>query len=283
MRYEAPAKINLNLLVRSRDERGYHPLRSVVQTIEWCDLIDFAVADEDELEVSGADVSDGADNLVVRAIEEFRKSVAVPPVSVLLQKEIAVSAGLGGGSSDAAAALLACCELAKRPPSFAVDIAPRIGADVPVLLSGGTVEMTGYGEKLEKMTGLEGFAVAVVVPNFELSTADVYQRWDDLGEPGGFELPDRFLPPALRDTFPFQNDLYRAAVDLQPALGDFVHDVGLLWDSAVLLTGTGPACYGFFSDRAEAAEAAGSVSGTRAAVGVDLRPKGVERVENAED
>lgn len=282
MRYVAPAKINLNLLVRSRDERGYHPLRSVVQTIEWCDSIDFTDADSDELHVNGLEVSDGSDNLVIRAIEEFRKSAPVPPVSVVLQKEIAVSAGLGGGSSDAAAALLACCELAKRPPSFAVGIAPGVGADVSVLLSGGTVEMTGYGEKLEKMTGLEGFAVAVAVPNFELSTADVYQRWDDLGEPDGFELPDRFLPPALRDTFPFRNDLYRAAVDLNPALGDFVRDVGLLWDSAVMLTGSGPACFGFFADQSEALEAALSVPGTRAAVGVDLRPIGAERVESAE-
>lgn len=283
MRYLAPAKINLNLLVESRDERGYHPLRSVVQTLEWCDQLSFESSEFDQLIVEGADLPEGVDNLVVKAIEEFRKTTRVPPLVVKLTKEIAISAGLGGGSADAAATLVACCDLTGQPPSRAVELAPEIGADVSVIISGGTVEMTGYGEKVDRLEALTDFAIAVVVPEFELSTPDVYRRWDELDEPEGFPVPDRFLPPSLRDRFPIRNDLHRAAVDIEPALGDFIQEVAGLWDGAVLLTGSGPACFGFFPDSAEADDAAKSVPGTRSAVGVALRAQGVARIASGDD
>ena len=283
MKYLAPAKINLNLLVESRDQHGYHPLRSVVQTLEWCDELLFKPSDSDLLVVDGAELSSGADNLVVKAIDEFRKTIPVPPLAVSLRKEIAVAAGLGGGSADAAATLIACCDLTGQPQSRAVELAPAIGADVSAIISGGTVEMTGYGERVERFEALDDFAVAVVVPEFELSTSDVYQRWDELSEPEGFVVPDRFLPPSIRNRFPIRNDLYRAAVDIEPALGDFVRDVSGLWGGAVLLTGSGPACFGFFANTTEAEDAARFIPGTRSGVGVALRPRGVERVHDDDD
>jgi 4-diphosphocytidyl-2-C-methyl-D-erythritol kinase len=283
MTYLAPAKINLNLLVESRDERGYHPLRSVVQTLEWCDQLVFRTSESDKLVVEGAELPDGADNIVVKAIDEFRKITRLPPLSVTLEKEIAVAAGLGGGSADAAATLVACCDLTGQPQSIAIELAPAVGADVSVIITGGTLEMTGYGERVERLEALTDFAVAVVVPDFELSTPHVYQRWDELNQPEGFVVPDRFLPPSLRNRFPIRNDLYRAAVDIEPALGDFVRDVSALWDGAVLLTGSGPACFGFFPNSSEADEAARSVPGTRSAVGVALRPRGVERIHSEND
>lgn len=283
MRYLAPAKINLNLLVESRDQNGYHPLRSVVQTLEWCDRLSFESSESDQLVVEGADLPEDGANLVVKAIEEFRKTTRVPPLTVTLTKEIAVSAGLGGGSADAAATLVACCDLTGQPQSRAVELAPEIGADVSVIIAGGTVEMTGYGERVERLESLSDFAVAVVVPEFELSTPDVYRRWDELNEPEGFSVPDRFLPPSLRERFPIRNDLHRAAVDIEPALGDFIREVAGLWDGAVLLTGSGPACFGFFANSVEADDAARSVPGTRSAAGVALRPDGVGRIEPDDD
>jgi 4-diphosphocytidyl-2-C-methyl-D-erythritol kinase len=140
--------------------------------------------------------------------------------------------------------------------------------------------MSGSGEKIEPMDALQGFAVALVVPDFRLSTPDVYQRWDALGEPVGFEVPDRLLPPSLRNRFPVRNDLYRAAVDVEPRLGDFVSDVAHRWNSVVMMTGSGSACFGYFANVEEAQEAAASVTGTRAALGVALRPKGVSREDD---
>lgn len=280
MRFSAPAKLNLNLVVSSRDDSGLHPIRSVVQNIELLDTLEADTADEDRLAVHGdPEIPDDGENLVLKALEQLRKSVAVPPIFFELEKQIPAGAGLGGGSSDAAAALLAGCEIARMGPDLARSVAPSVGADVSFFLAGGTAEMSGYGEQIEPMESLQGFTVALVVPDFYLATPDVYQRWDALGEPVGFEVPDRLLPPLLRNRFPIRNDLYRAAVDVEPALGDFVSDVAHIWDSVVMMTGSGSACFGFFADVEEAQEAAASISGTRAAFGVDLRPTGVTRVE----
>lgn len=276
MIYQAPAKINLNLIVSPRDSKGYHPLRSVVQTVDWYDRLSVEMADEDSLEIEGAvDLPVGDDNLVFTAIHEMRKMVEVPPLHIGLVKEIPVAAGLGGGSADAAAVLVAACDVVGKSHDLARRVAPSVGADVSFPLWGGTAELSGYGEVINPLPGLEGFAVAVVVPQFYLPTAEVYRRWDDLGGPPGFEVPDRLLPPSLRNSFPIRNDLYRAAVDVEPGLGDFVADVGRLWDGMVTMTGSGSACFGFFPDVEGAEEAARSVPDTRAALGVALRPRGV--------
>jgi len=279
VRYLAPAKLNLNLLISRVDATGFHPLRSLVQTIEWCDVLDAEEADTDELEVVGIEVPDGGDNLVLKALTGLRTTIEVPPVSFRLEKLIPPEAGLGGGSADAAAALIACCDLVGADHDKAELVAPEIGSDVAFPLVGGTAEMTGYGELIESIPHLDAIAFAVVIPEFGLSTPEVYQRWDAMGEPVGFEVPDRFLPPILRHSYPIRNDLYRAAVDVEPALGDFVSDTARLWDTAVMMTGSGSACFGFFPSEEEAALAAAAVRGTRAAAGAAARPRGVERVE----
>ena len=280
MRYEAPAKINLNLLVGSRDESGMHPLSSVVQTVELCDTLDVTLSDSDELVLEGIEVPGGPENLVVQALEELRRLVEVPPVSVKLEKVIPTEAGLGGGSADAAAMLVAGADLVPSQPVELGAVAPLVGSDVAFPLKGGTAEITGYGERVRSLSPLRTFAVALVVPQFGLSTPAVYRKWDDLGGPAGFEIPDRFLPPELRHAFPVRNDLYRAAVEVEPALGDFVRDVGRAWDAAVIMTGSGSACFGFFPSSDEAEEAARSIPGTRAAFGADLRTRGVARVDD---
>jgi len=275
--YEAPAKLNLSLLVHSPDSSGMHPIESLVQTIDLLDRLEVSEAEEDTFQCVGADL-DPEENLVVAAIAAVRERAHVPPLAILLEKTIPVEAGLGGGSADAAAALLGAVEVGGLDEALPSEVAPDIGADVALFLTGGTQLMTGFGEQLEPQRPLSGFAVAVVVPEFGLATADVYRRWDEMDGPEG-EAPARSaLPPALRDGMPIRNDLFPAALDLEPRLGDFITDVRVAWGSEVLMTGSGAACFGFFGDVGEAAEAALTIAGTRAGFGADLRDHGVARV-----
>ncbi len=277
--YRAPAKVNLSLLVGPPAASGYHPIDSLVQTVELCDLLTVEEADEDSLSVVGAELDEGK-NLVSKAVEAVRDRAVVPPVAIELVKEIPVGAGLGGGSSDAAAMLLAASGLARQPRSLAEELAPTLGADVPLFIAGGTLLISGFGEKVEPQPPLDGFALAVVVPDFELSTADVYRRWDRLQGPVGDLTPSRALPASLREGWPIRNDLTPAAIDLEPSLGDFLADLRGEWDTAVLMTGSGSACFGFFSDLDEATDAARAASGgTRLAVGVSLRRWGAAEAE----
>lgn len=275
--YESPAKINLALLVEPPRSDGYHPLQSLVQTIEWLDLLEVEEGDEDVLVVAGADL-DPEDNLVTRAVDAMRARGHVPPLDIRLEKRIPQGAGLGGGSSNAAATLTAVAEMSKLPESLAEEVGPSLGSDVALFFTGGSLLVTGVGEIVEPVPPLSGFAVAVAVPVFVMSTPDVYRRWDELEGPVGEVIHPRLLPPSLRDGIPIRNDLTPAAFDLEPELADFMADLRALWGQPVAMTGSGSACFAFFPGIDEATGAADSVaSRCRAAVGAGLRGRGVAR------
>ena len=274
--YEAPAKVNLSLLVSPPRSDGYHPIASLVQTVEWCDTLRVARGEgRDDLE------SEIEDNLVSRALAVVREFGSVPPLRVQLVKEIPIAAGLGGGSSDAAAALKAAADFGSVPTDSLPAAASRVGADVSLFLTGGTLMMGGVGDEIESVLPASGFAVAIVVPRFGLSTADVYRRWDELEGPEGRPLDDDRLPPSLRGRMPMRNDLLPAALSVEPALGDFMADVAAVWGSTVALTGSGSACFGYFPTLDEAEDAASAVTHlTDRGRGAALRPHGVARLPN---
>lgn len=276
--YESPAKLNLALLVQPPRADGLHPLESLVQTIDWIDLLDVEKSEEDNLVIEGADL-DREDNLVIRSLRAIRDQGFVPSLDIRLTKRVPAGGGLGGGSSNAAATLLAATEVGRLPASLPEDVAPSIGADVALFLTGGTLLMTGVGEQIEAVPPLTGFAVAVAVPPVEMSTIGVYRRWDHLEGPLGEAIEPRLLPPQLRDGIPIRNDLTPAAFDIEPTLADFMADLRSHWSGPVAMTGSGSGCYGFFPDLEEATDAARSVTHLcRAAVGAGLRPNGVARV-----
>ncbi len=204
------------------------------------------------------------------------RSGSAPAVRVVLTKRIAVAAGLGGGSADAALGLALGANHFGRSWRAAVDAAASIGADVPFCLAGGTAVVGGVGEHVERLPGSSDYAVAVVVPPFELSTAAVYRRWDELGGPSGSELGGRHLPGSLRGHGPLVNDLQPAAVALEPALGDWLADTGRTWGQPVAMSGSGPALFSLFGTVVEAADAVAEVAGARSAEAVAPVDRGWE-------
>lgn len=273
--WEAPAKLNLALELRPPDRTGYHPLRSLVQTIERLDVLSVDTGEDERLVVTGADVPDGEDNLVWRAVRLLVGRPDRPRLDMTLSKMIPPAAGLGGGSADAVAALRAAARVYGRSEADVRAIAPRIGADVPFFLDGGSAWMEGRGELLTEVEPLTGFCVAVAVPDTEIPTVSAYRRWDEMDGPLGSPLDGRLLPPPLRPYGPLRNDLTPAALSLEPALGDWAVDLAGLWERPVAMTGSGSAHFAFFLDIDEAGAAAAAVEGGRAAFAADLRGWGV--------
>lgn len=259
------AKVNLSLRVRARDSSGYHQIRSLAQSIGWSDRVSLGFAeDEDRFTVDG-DLPAEETNLAWRAVAAVRSDAGLRrPVDLHLVKRIALAAGLGGGSADAAAGLVAASRLLGSAPDVAARLAPALGSDVPFCLVGGAAWMEGRGETVTAVGVEPDFSVAVAVPPFELSTAAVYRRWDELDGPGGVAIEGRRLPPSLRGFEPLGNDLLPAALDLRPELGDWMAALAARWERTVLLTGSGPAVFAFFADVDEASGAAAAVDGARA-------------------
>lgn len=273
--WEAPAKLNLSLELRPADRSGYHPIRSLCQTIEHVDLLTVDTGEDERLVIVGADLPDGEDNLVWRAVRCLVGRPDRPRLDLQLDKHIPAAAGLGGGSSDAAAALRGAALVYGRTDEAVRSCAREVGADVTFLLDGGSVWMEGYGEVLTDVEPLDGFCVAVAVPEVEIPTPAAYERWDRLDGPIGPEIPGRSLPPMLRRYGPLRNDLTPAAYSLEPELADWSAELSARWGRAVAMTGSGSAHYGFFSDLDEAEAACADVPAARAVFAAGLRGAGV--------
>jgi 4-diphosphocytidyl-2-C-methyl-D-erythritol kinase len=179
------AKVNLRLDVLGRRADGYHELRTVFQALTLHDTLrlERASGNEIELKVLGNAVLAGGplrQNLVWRALAALRRELNVPGgLRVQLHKRVPVGRGLGGGSSDAAAAMVALLRLTRRriPQERLLELAARLGADVPFFLLGGRALGTSRGDEIYPLPDLPRRAVLVVSPrDIAVSTRDAY-RW----------------------------------------------------------------------------------------------------------
>ena len=259
MRALAYAKVNLSLHVGSAGGER-HPVSGLFQSIGWADRLTLELADEDVIAgPGGGPVVAGEGNLAWRAAVGVRGlSSAGRAMALTLEKEIPVAAGLGGGSADAAAALALAGRLWGVDPEAQATLAATLGSDVPFCLAGGLAHVSGTGEVVEPLDPAGGYALALVVPPVEVSTAAVYSAWDRLDGPTGPPTAGNDLPPALRALGPLRNDLYPAAVAVAPEIDEWRAELVNRWGRPVILTGSGPTLFAFFVDEAEAAAALGA-------------------------
>ncbi|MDJ0953106.1 MAG: 4-(cytidine 5'-diphospho)-2-C-methyl-D-erythritol kinase [Acidimicrobiia bacterium] len=273
----AYGKVNLGLRVGRLRPDGFHPVAGIFQSIDVADELTLSSANEDSISsAAGRPVVDGLDNLAFRAAAAVRTEArSAQPLAITLDKRIPTAAGLGGGSADAAGALaLAGRHFAVAAVALA-ELAPQLGSDVPFCLAGGTARVGGRGEDVQSMPALGGFALAVVVPPFEIATPAAFRRWDEMDEPSGLRMPQAALPPQLRPEGDLVNDLYPAAASIAAGLDDWRADLERSWGRHVMLSGSGPSLYAFFLDIEEAASAVDDVpSGARFAEACDLSPVG---------
>ena len=249
----AAAKLNLSLVVKSPRRDGLHPISGRFQSIDWLDRL--VVEPDREPGVFGADgrpVVAGDDNLAWVASERACASLGAGSAAVTLDKQIAVAAGLGGGSADAAAALAATAYAAGGVLAGVGPLAAGLGSDVPFCLVGGCADVTGIGERVRPVVAPHDYAVGLVVPPFEVSTAAVYSAWDVLGEPAAPPIDERALPPSLRTAVAVRNDLTAAAIAVAPEIAEWRAELERAWDRPVALSGSGPTLFGFFLDGDEA-------------------------------
>ena len=253
----APAKLNLALHVRGKLADGRHSLETL---FAFCVDGDRVSAQEgDELGITAvfgpfADrLPDRADNLVTRAARELAREAGVERKTELsLDKRLPVAAGIGGGSADAAAALRLLTGLWGIDPSHASAVAPRLGSDVPACLLSMTCRADGAGDRVELVDdpSIAGKPVLLVNPGVELSTSDVYGRWDGV---------DRGPLGDWRDG---RNDLEAAAVSLAPPIAEVLDWLrGRPGAELVRMSGSGATCFALFADDATRDAAAAAVPG----------------------
>ena len=232
----ARAKLNLDLSVVSKRADGFHELRTTFQAIDLHDLLLVSPANETSLTISGLSVGKN-DNSVSKAHQALEHAARRKlPADIHLHKRIPPGSGMGGASSDAAAALRAL----KAVYGLDVDLRPianNLGADVTFFLHGGHARAEGRGEQLTKLAADPAW-FAVAWPGFELSTAAVYEAWDEVKGEG-------------------PNHLGRAAEHVEPRLTDFAKRLNGGWQ----MTGSGSAFFKRCANEEEARSATKGLDG----------------------
>ena len=192
----ARAKVNLDLDVVRRMPDGMHELRTRMQAVELHDLLTAEPAGETSLTTTGFDLPAGVTNTVLSAHHEVEAEAERElPTSYRLHKRIPPGSGLGGASSDAAAAMRALATLYRLD----IDLKPlaaRVGADVSFFLRGGAALIEGVGERVTPID-VERSWFAIAWPGIELSTAAVYEAWNQL-DPAEAKGPNQLRVAAGR-------------------------------------------------------------------------------------
>lgn len=186
----APAKLNLFLRVLGREESGYHGIETLFCRISLADTLTVAEAPGRrgvELTSEGEECGPAAENLATKAAQLVLEATGNRTgVALHLVKRIPAKAGLGGGSSDAAAALDGTNRLLGDPiPRHELlQLASRLGADVPFFLSGASLAL-GWdrGDRLYRLDALPPSPGLLLIPPVGVSTAEAY-RWVDAARAG---------------------------------------------------------------------------------------------------
>ena len=251
-RAPAAAKINLALVVGPARNDGRHEVTTVLQAVDLTDRI--TVSPGPGLRVTGFP----EDTLVRGALAALAERAGVEPAwHVRIRKRIPVAAGLGGGSSDAALALRLANATLDDPldRDHLFELAAELGSDVPFFLASGPQLGEGHGAELTPLELPQDFWIVLIVPEGERkpSTGAVYTLFDARDGARGYAERREALLEALENVREARdlaalphNDLASSPLAAELlASGAFRADV----------TGAGPAVYGLFHDRADAARA----------------------------
>lgn len=274
----APAKVNLHLEVLGRRADGFHEILSLFQAVSLCDRLRLrSLKQAEALSVRCTVPIAFEHNIVTAAVRLFRRTTGLSAgVEVSLEKRIPIGAGLGGGSSDAAATLRGLNAMYGHPLEAGrlLQLAARLGSDVPFFLGSSTALVSGRGELLRAIPGRRDYRLVLVWPGFEVATREAYAWLDErqrdpagCGQVSAAELERRYrsLPPAQ---WGFFNSFQPVVAARYPVIAELTESLRRAGAEPAGVSGCGSAVFGVFVSRRAALRAAARARGVYSRVEV---------------
>jgi 4-diphosphocytidyl-2-C-methyl-D-erythritol kinase len=251
MKCRAYAKVNLALNVIRRRDDGYHDLESIMVPIQLHDLIEIHPFHTTVFECVPPFRIATEKNTLLRMIEVCREQFHfTEQFRVRLYKHIPSQAGLGGGSSDAAAVLNYLDRFYRWNLSdqAKIELAVKVGADVPFCLFEKPALVEGIGEKLSFFETKLDYWMVLVQARKGVSTKKAFE---------GLNVETMMHPDVSMLQSALENDDYTQlclamgnslearAIDLVPEIQELKQKLMELGCDVSMMTGSGSVVMGF--------------------------------------
>lgn len=245
------AKINLGLNITAKRADGYHDIESCFYPIPLKDALEIIPSEKLGFETTGLKIPGNSnDNLVLKAYELLKTDFDLPPIEIILHKNIPMGAGMGGGSADGAFMLTLLNEYFKlkitteKLEAYAL----QLGSDCPFFIENKPKLVSGRGELFENTKlDLSGYYLALIYPDIHISTAEAYSGI----KPQKASISVKEIienHPVEEWKGKLKNDFEEAIFNSYSQLNDIknsFYDEGAIYAS---MTGSGSTMFGIFDD-----------------------------------
>ncbi|MDA9735018.1 4-(cytidine 5'-diphospho)-2-C-methyl-D-erythritol kinase [SAR116 cluster bacterium] len=260
----SPAKLNISLNVNSLLDNGYHSISSYVFFLDLFDKLYIKKSSFNSVIVNGLFkddlINNGGDTIINKSISFCKNHYKMNQNLIIkLEKNIPISAGLGGGSANSASVIRYFLSKSKSRniiTNETVQFSASLGSDVPACLYSKPLLMEGRGEKITliKFNNKLDIGVVLINPKIQLSTKKVFNNFI-------LKKPIRKKKPILnvktiRDLcsiLRLGNDLAKSAIEIVP---EVLNILNLFKENNTCLnygmSGSGATCYGIFRSKKEA-------------------------------
>lgn len=270
MIYEtAPAKINFTLDTLFKRNDGYHEIEMIMTTVDLNDRLTFHKRKDRKIvvEIEHNYVPSNHKNLAYRAPQLFIEQYQLKQgVTISIDKEIPVSAGLAGGSADARRTLRGLNRLFDVGASLEelALLGSKIGTDIPFCIYNKTALCTGRGEKIEFLNKPPSAWVILAKPNLGISSPDIFKlinldkRYDVHTKMCYEALENRDYQQLCQS---LSNRLEPISVSKHPQIDKLKNNMLKSGADGALMSGSGPTVYGLARKESQAKNIYNAVNG----------------------
>lgn len=249
------AKINIGLHITSKRPDGFHNIETVFYPVPLNDVLEIIPNDSPNLEFSnfGIEIPGNTENnLCIKAYQALRADFDLPYVKIILQKNIPMGAGMGGGSSDCAFTLIVLNKIFNLGLS---DIqleqyASKLGSDCAFFIRNKPALGSEKGNVLKNIAvNLQGLYLVIVKPNVHIGTAEAYAgvtpQIPELSLKEITSLPVNQWKELIKNDF--EDSIFPKHAKIKD-IKDNLYKNGALYAS---MTGSGAAVFGIFEQEVD--------------------------------
>lgn len=244
-------KINIGLDIISKRKDDYHNIETIFYPVAYNDILEILPSEKFELINEGIQIDCGVEkNLCYKAYNILTYQYKIPPVKIILYKNVPFGTGLGSGSSDAAHTLILLNKIYKLNLSEEelINIATKLGADCAFFIKNKPVIASGIGNVFkETQLDLQGKILVICLPDVKVNTSNAYKNC----KPTKPEKSLEFLinQPINRWKNTIKNDFENTIFQDYPVLKKIKNELYKNGAAYAQMSGSGSAIYGLFETK----------------------------------